>query len=365
MSKILGSVTLLLCLVLPSILQANSLFFTVQDYFKKHPEQIERSVGFEKYVRQQSKPIAIDFSKKIKITIIYPGIQISDYWRRSVISFELRLKELKVPYEIEELFSRPGQDIAEQEKQIVNAIANHPDYLIFTLDEQTHRRIIERILAEGRTKVILQNITTPLKAWDIRPPFFYVGFDHLIGAQKLAEYYINKTAGQGQYAVLFFTPGIVSEQRGNSFIDYLTNNSKLKLSQAFYTDGSKESGKKMALQILEKNPDIKFIYACATDIALGALEAVKERKLQGKVLVNGWGGGSSELQSIEQKEMTVTVMRMNDDNGVAMAEAIRFDVTGQRQMIPQVFSGEFALIDQQTPPDEVKKFSDYAFRYSK
>ena len=82
-------------------------------------------------------------------------------------------------------------------------------------------------------------------------------------------------------------------------------------------------------------------------------------------MVNGWGGGSSELQSIEQKELTATVMRMNDDNGIAMAEAIRFDVSGKREMIPQIFSGEFALIDQQTSKDEIKKFSDYAFRYSK
>ena len=346
-------------------LYANSLFFSVAEYLQTHPVQIERSVDFEKYVRQVPKPVSIDFSKKIKIAIIYPGIQISDYWRRSVISFERRLKDLRVPYEIEEHFTRPSLDTAEQEKQIVNAIANRPDYLIFTLDAQAHRRIIERILSEAKTKVILQNITTPVKAWDIRPPFLYVGFDHFIGSQKIADYYISKTNGEGEYAVIYHTQGLVSDQRGDGFIQYMKEKSKLTLTQAYYTDGSKEDGKLKASKILAANPNIKFLYACGTDIALGAIEALKERKLENKIMINGWGGGSAELEALAKKELSVTVMRMNDDNGIAMAEAIRFDASGKREMVPQIFSGEFALIDQETKDQELKKYTDYAFRYSK
>lgn len=355
---------LLLFQVIGQNLYANSIFFSVAEYLQKHPEQIERSVDFEKYVRQIPKPVSISFSKKIRIAIIYPGIQISDYWRRSVISFEKRLKDLRVPYEIEEHFTRPSLDTGEQEKQIVNAISNRPDYLIFTLDAQIHKRIIERILAEGKTKVILQNITTPVKAWDVRPPFLYVGFDHIIGSQKVADYYIKRTKGQGEYAVLYHTEGVVSDQRGDSFIKYLKENSKLTLVQAFYTDASKDDGKVKTLKILAKNPNIKFIYACATDIALGAIEALQEKKLSGKILINGWGGGSAELEALAKKELNITVMRMNDDNGIAMAEAIRFDASGKREMVPQIFSGEFVLIDQDTNEEEIKKYKDYAFRYS-
>lgn len=64
-------------------------------------------------------------------------------------------------------------------------------------------------------------------------------------------------------------------------------------------------------------------------------------------------------------EMDVTVMRMNDDNGVAMAEAIRLDLQGNVAMVPTIYSGSFSIVDQSignTKLDELKK--NRAFRYS-
>ena len=54
-------------------------------------------------------------------------------------------------------------------------------------------------------------------------------------------------------------------------------------------------------------------------------------------LINGWGGGSAELEAIERGDLDVTVMRMNDDTGIAMAEAIKWDLDWVGSCTDRVF----------------------------
>ena len=81
-------------------------------------------------------------------------------------------------------------------------------------------------------------------------------------------------------------------------------------------------------------------------------------------MVNGWGGGSAELAALARGELEVTVMRMNDDNGIAMAEAIRLQLLGRDNEIPTVFSGDLALISSTTSAEDIRTLMEHAFRYS-
>ena len=57
-------------------------------------------------------------------------------------------------------------------------------------------------------------------------------------------------------------------------------------------------------------------------------------------------------------------MRMNDDNGVAMADAIYMDLLGQTDGVPTVYSGEFMMVNQSTSQTELEDYIERAFRYS-
>jgi len=80
------------------------------------------------------------------------------------------------------------------------------------------------------------------------------------------------------------------------------------------------------------------------------------------VWLNGWGGGAVELEAIRNGLLDVTVMRMNDDTGVAMAEAIGQDML--LLPVPTVYSGEFALVDGNTSEADLEALKAKAFRYS-
>ena len=357
---------LLTGMLIPLQLSAESPeYWSFQEYLQAFPEQQQRFNAFSERVRNPALSREAPGERPVHIAMIYPGEQVSDYWYRSQRSFTARLKEIGIRYALESHFFRPDTALREQERQIANALKSDPDYLIFTLDAQRHQVLIEKIMARGRPKLILQNITTPLKRWGARQPFFYVGFDHATGTRLLTEAIKEATGGQANYLMLYGTRGYISQARGDEFIQLTSNLPDFTQRQAFYTDINREKATRAVLQALTTDPDIDLIYACTTDIAIGAIDALKILGKEDEVIINGWGGGSAELEALQQGALDLTVMRMNDDNGVAMAEAIRLDIEGKRDQIPQVYSGDFVIIHQDTPAAELERLQAYAFRYSK
>lgn len=337
-------------------------YYQIDEYINSSNQQLI-SDDFIKTIQFKAQALSKE-NKKIKIVMVYPANQISDYWRKSKLSFEKRLIELNIKYELIDFFTKPAVEIKEQSKHLLKAIKQNADYLIFTLDANKHTKFIERIISRKKTKLILQNITTPLKKWKNRQPFLYVGFDHFSGSKLLADYYIHKTKGKGNYAVLYGAKGYVSFMRGTKFIDYVSTNSDLKVIHEYYTGFNKEKAKRATFDLLKINSDIKFIYACSTDIALGVIEALREKDLLGKIEVNGWGGGNNELKALEDNLLDITVMRMNDDNGVAMAEAIKLDILGKAKDVPTIYSGEFKIVKKDIKKEELEELKKRAFRYT-
>lgn len=341
--------------------QVLSGYWQYEEYLDANPEQKELTKDLIETVRSKAVPISVKQTKPLSISVVYPGQQVSDYWVRNIKSFESRLKELGVNYEIKQVFTRPNLDVRQQSLSLLEAIQSKADYLIFTLDTTRHRKFIENVLSSTDTKLVLQNITTPVRAWGEQKPFMYVGFDHIKGTRLLESYYKKVVPAGSRYSVLYFSEGYVSDALGDTFIEEMSHHDSYQLSSSFYTTATRESGYNAAIKAVEKDPKISFIYACSTDVALGAAQALKDIKRE-DVLVNGWGGGSAELEALSKGELDVTAMRMNDDTGVALAEAIKWDLEGKK--VPDVYSGDFELVLKTDSPLKIEKLKQRAFRYS-
>ena len=335
-------------------------YWEYQDYLSKFPEQKALTDKMIEAVQNHPVPLRKIQGEPITISVVYPGQQISDYWVRNIEAFEKRLDKLRINYQINQVFTRVNADITQQSISLQEAIENKTDYLIFTLDTTRHRKFIEHVLTSTDTKLILQNITTPVRSWADRQPFMYVGFDHATGSLKLAEYFKSNSKSDSQYSVLYRSEGYISDARGDTFIHDVNTDTNFALKSSFYTKSDKESGYQAAKISIAKDKDLDFIYACATDVALGAADAIRESGRD--ILLNGWGGGSAELEAIERGDLDVTVMRMNDDTGIAMAEAIKWDLTGLA--VPTVYSGDFELVTKEDSPERISELKQRAFRYS-
>ncbi len=359
------SMALMLIALIPAITRAapHTLhgYWTYQEYLEHHPLQKTLTRALNQEVYLPPVPIRINQSEPITISVVYPGQQISDYWVRNIKAFEMRLKKLHINYKLNRVFTRPNADIKQQSLSLMEALKSKSDYLIFTLDTTRHRKFIEHVIDSSSTKLILQNITTPVKGWEDHQPFLYVGFDHIEGSIALAQKYKRDFPKGANYAVLYFSEGYISEARGDTFIREMNAGKNYNLQSAFYTRATKKSGYQATQLILKKSSDLDFIYACSTDVALGAVQALKEAGRQ-DIEVNGWGGGSAELSALRQGDLNFTVMRMNDDTGIAMAEAIKWDLEGKK--VPTVYSGHFEVVTQTDSKDHIEALKKRAFRYS-
>jgi len=336
-------------------------YWHYDEYLDRHPEQKVLTDLLSRSVRHSPVVLNKKQIRPITISVVLPGQQVSDYWTRNLKAFELRLDELGIKYVVNQVFTRPAVDARQQSLSLMEALKNHSDYLIFTLDTTRHRKFIERVLHSTKTKLILQNITTPVKAWRKKQPMMYVGFDHELGSLKLANYFKKQFPVGANYSLLYFSRGFISQARGNTF------NNEMKLTHSFhhvssyYTEATELSAYKVTQNNIKKHPNIDFIYACSTDVALGAVKALKKMHRE-DIEVNGWGGGSAELNALEKGELEVTVMRMNDDTGVAMAEAIKWDIEGKK--IPLVYSGDFVVVNKKSSKETLDALKKRAFRYS-
>ncbi|MDB1126177.1 autoinducer 2-binding periplasmic protein LuxP [Vibrio algarum] len=338
-----------------------SPYWSYSDFLDAYPEQKILTKHLTVSVGKPPVPLELVQQEPVRISVLYPGEQESDYWRRNILAFERRLNELGIKYSLEQIFTKPNAEARDQNLFLNSALKKNTDYLIFTLDTGRHKKFIEHVLYNSDVKIILQNITTPVKDWGEKQPFLYAGFDHLLGSQMLADYFKKTFHNGANYSVLYFSQGYVSDARGDTFIDAMASEKNFRLQSSYYTKASKESSYDAAISAIEKTPDLDFLYACSTDVALGAVDAI-QRTGNLQIKVNGWGGGSAELDAISSGAMDVTVMRMNDDTGIAMAEAIKWDVEGKD--VPTVYSGGFELVTKHDDLEKINRLKKRAFRYS-
>lgn len=344
----------------------------VDDYRAAHPEQVALMDAFAARVAAPAQAVAEALlpPTPLRVAVLYPGDQASDYWRRNMAAFRARMAELNLEVVLDVHFTGPGsEDAARQADLLRQALAADPDYLFYTLDTPIHQMLIERLLARSPVthdgpRLILQNITTPLRAWNKMQPFLYVGFDHVIGSRALARQLIAAVGPEGGDAVVLYgTSGYVSAARGGTFIEE-TLNSPLTVRGSYTTEMRVEVARTATLDAIKRYPDLRVIYACTTDVALGAMEGVKLADASDRILVSGWGGGEDELEALRRGDLAATVMRINDDAGVAMAEAIALDLRGESEMVPTIFSGTMEVVTRNTPASEIESLKRRAFRYS-
>lgn len=131
-----------------------------------------------------------------------------------------------------------------------------------------------------------------------------------------------------------------------------------------YGEFQREGGFNGAQLITSAYPDVTLIHNANTAMAMGAISAVQAAGIGDRVGVTAWGGTGDELDALRNGELLATPMRMSDDVGVAMAEAIRMNLEGRDAEIPLVFLGRIDIVSSASGPEVVDAMAAEAFRYT-
>jgi autoinducer 2-binding periplasmic protein LuxP len=328
--------------------------------------------AFREVVRADAVPIAVEVSEPVTIALVFPSLDLSDAWARGHAGLVGRLDELDIPYQLD-TFGTSHDDHSLQLAHLETVMARNYDYVIVGPTEILVQMSMIEELIESGIGVIVWNYTTPLEEWgEARhpvggQPLAYVGFSHAEGGHILGEYFVerlrNEVDGTPKVAHLRGIPGITDDQRSGVPMQHFQD-AGFEIVHETYASWARDQAYAATLNIVGAYPDVDHIHIVSTAMAIGAVEALDEVGRAGEILLNGWGGGAEEQLHLLEGNLHATVMRMQDDWGVALAEVIKYDLEGRIDEVPLGISGEMQLVDETFTREAIDEILEYAFRYS-
>lgn len=328
--------------------------------------------AFRDAVSAAAVPLSVEVSDPISIALVFPSLDLSDAWARGHAGLVGRLDELDVPYRLD-TFGTSHDDHSLQLAHLETTMARGYDYVIVGPTELLVQMSMLEEMIEAGMGVIVWNYTTPLQEWgEARypvggQPLAYVGFSHAEGGHILGEYFVERLRrevdGTPKVAHLRGIPGITDDQRSGVPMQHFRD-AGFEIVHETYANWARDQGYAATLNIVGAYPDVDHIHIVSTAMAIGAVEALDEVGRAGEILLNGWGGGSEEQLHLLEGNLHATVMRMQDDWGVALAEIIKYDLEGRIDEVPLAVSGGMQLVDDTATQADIDAILEYAFRYS-
>ena len=335
-----------------------------RDFWWYHQVQTEESLeALQEVVAADAVPMDNPPDDPVSIAVIYPSQDVSDFWLRSYMAMEARMEELGLPFEATQFASGMGdhQLQATYTDQVLN---DDFEYVIFGPTELSLQRENVKALIDDGRKVIVLNYDTVPQEWGDEQPMMYASFSHLAGARNLCNWMAENYASEGTYAMIRGTPGSVDDQRSGGFRECFEEKTDWEMAYEHYGEFQREGGFNGAQQIISAYPEVSYIHNANTAMAMGAISAVQSLGAADEVDITAWGGTGDELEALRAGELLATPMRMGDDVGVAMAEAIRADVEGRADELPLVFLGRISIVTSESGPEVVDEMEREAFRYT-
>jgi ribose transport system substrate-binding protein len=153
-------------------------------------------------------------------------------------------------------------------------------------------------------------ITVDTDANDMSLRLGTVTSDNTAGG-KLAAVQINKlTGGNGEVAYIGYTPGLSStDQREKGFTAQLKKYPGLKYVGAQYTADDENDAATKVSAVLQRNPNLKAIFAGDEANAIGAGIALRQKGLAGKVVLVAFDGAPDEVQALKQGSASVLIVQ--------------------------------------------------------
>jgi len=130
------------------------------------------------------------------------------------------------------------------------------------------------------------------------------------GATLGAQQWAKEMGGKGTYVELFGNPtdnnaGV----RSDGYAEVLSQFPDLKRVQKETANWDRAEGKQKMETMLRAHPDIKGVVAGNDEMALGAIQALKDANKLKQVKVLGFDGNQDAVEAVEKGEMVATVLQ--------------------------------------------------------
>lgn len=235
---------------------------------------------------------ATDKSEKV-IAVIPKGVS-HFFWQTVKSGAEAAGRDLKV----EIAWKGPAQetDVSQQINIVEDAINRRVDGIVLAPSHgDALVPIVERAQREGIPVTIFDSGISTEKYLS------YVSTDNRQGGVVAAKRMGEKLGGKGKVAIIGVKKGSVStDERENGFVATIKEQFPgIQIVQWLYGEASAVKSLAIAEDILTTHPDLSGIFSSNESSSVGAVRAIRQRGLTGKVLLVGFDSSPDLLQNIK------------------------------------------------------------------
>jgi ribose transport system substrate-binding protein len=205
---------------------------------------------------------------------------------------------------------RGATDIERQTQIVENLVTQKVDAICIVPADS--RSILPAIAQANRSLISVLNVDNRIdvdlaKADNIHIAT-YIGSDNYLGGKLAAEYIVKQLNGRGKLAVLEGVSGVdAAIKRKAGFMDYVKDYPGITVVASQPADWDREKGLNVFQSVLEAHPDLDALFASNDEMALGAIQAIKAARKEGKMIVVGFDATKDGLEAVKAGTMNGTV----------------------------------------------------------
>ena len=158
----------------------------------------------------------------------------------------------------------------------------------------------------------------------------HIASDNVEGGRMAARIIAQALGGKGKVVELVGIPGTsAARDRGKGFEEELKKYPGLVLVAKQVANFNRAEGLTVMENILQAHPDIDAVFALNDEMALGAIEAIKEAGLLGKIIVVGFDAIPDAVEAVKKGEMYATIAQQPFKMGyLAVEKAVEYLSSG-------------------------------------
>lgn len=236
---------------------------------------------------------------------------------------------------LELYFTAPEKetDIEKQIQLVENSIIDGFDAIVLSAAGPVELIPSIKKANKANIPVVLVNDTIDFEALEAEGGEYitYVGIDQAIAAGHAGKYVAEHFADGAKVAILEGVPGIVAgEQRKQGFLAEISGNSKIEVVASQPANWEREQGFNVMQNLLQSHPEINVVYACNDEMALGAVEAIEQAGLTGKITVLGFDATDDAKEAIKAGKMAGSVAQYPSEMGYQAVIAAFKAIKGEK-----------------------------------
>jgi erythritol transport system substrate-binding protein len=271
------------------------------------------------------------------------------YWKAEVDTAEAQAKKLGYKTTV----NAHGNDQTKQNQFIDSAISNKVDAII--LDPAGAKESVGAVQKATSAGIPVFLVNAEIDAQGIAKS--QIVSNNSQGATLGAQEWVKAMGEKGTYVELFGNPTDNNAKvRSDAYHAVIDQYPDLKLAQTETANWDRQQGKQKMELLLQAHPDITGVIAGNDEMALGAIQALKDAGKLAQVKVLGFDGNNDAAAAVQNGEMVATALQpIVQGTTLAVEQADSFIRTGKTGVSEEKQAINCVLITK----DNASKLKDF------